>query len=156
MSSIRQFQFFVNMSTQAHFAQIFLFILYIFMNEIFQECYEACRVTIGIPLRENPLSCGHPPFRGNFRHTPTKVSPMGSPPKPNVSGFGGERRSKKVNGAFRPKGGNRVHGLCDDAGGGAKRRRGSIVPQGHHNYSFFFILSYLLFFPVSPNRGAAR
>ena len=31
-------------------------------------------------------------------------------------GFGGERRSKEVNGAFRPKGGNGVHGLFDDAG----------------------------------------
>ena len=39
---------------------------------------------------------------------------LGTPPKPSVSGFGGERRSKEVNGAFRPKGGNGVHGLCDD------------------------------------------
>ena len=44
------------------------------------------------------------------------TSLTGSPPKPSASGFGGERRRKEVNGAFRPKGGNGVHGLCDDAG----------------------------------------
>ena len=55
--------------------------------------------------------------------------PSGSPPKPSVSGFGGERRSKEVNGAFRPKGENGVHGLCDDADTSI--------------YYLFFILSYL-------------
>ena len=40
----------------------------------------------------------------------------GAPAKPSASGFAGERRRKGVNGAFRPKGGNGVHGLFDDAG----------------------------------------
>ena len=45
------------------------------------------------------------------------ASPIGAPPKPSrYGGFGGERRRKGVNGAFRPKGGNGVHGLFDDVG----------------------------------------
>ena len=40
--------------------------------------------------------------------------PNWGPAKAQRSGFGGERRSKEVNGAFRPKGENGVHGLCDD------------------------------------------
>ena len=43
-------------------------------------------------------------------------------------GFGGERRRKEVNGAFRPKGGNGVHGLCDDAG--MSRRDKGVHPAG--------------------------
>ena len=46
----------------------------------------------------------------------------GSPAKPSASGFAGERRRKGVNGAFRPKGGNGVHGLFDDAGGFAAQQ----------------------------------
>ena len=36
--SIRSFPVFVNMSTHVHFAQIFLFKLYVFMKYIFQNC----------------------------------------------------------------------------------------------------------------------
>ena len=68
----------------------------------------------GKPLRFG-LSRTTSPYRGGFgRCAPCR--PTGSPPKPSASGFGGERRRKEVNGAFRPKGGNRVHGLFDDAG----------------------------------------
>ena len=71
--------------------------------------------------------------------------PKGVPAEAQRSGFGGERRRKEVNGAFRPKGGNGVHGLFDDAGGfgavvlhNCKERlrmhcKGAriAVPQGH-------------------------
>ena len=43
--------------------------------------------------------------------------PNGVPAEAQRSGFGGERRRKEVNEAFRPKGENGVHGLFDDAGG---------------------------------------
>ena len=68
----------------------------------------------GKPLRFG-LSRTTSPYRGGFgRCAPCR--PTGSPPKPSASGFGGERRRKEVNGAFRLKGGNGVHGLFDDAG----------------------------------------
>ena len=56
------------------------------------------------------------PYRGDKDGRSQKFPQLGSPSKPSVSGFDGERRRKGVNGAFRPKGGNGVHGLFDDAG----------------------------------------
>ena len=64
----------------------------------------------------------HPPPKRTSYGVATH--PNWGPAKAQRSGFGGERRSKEVNGAFRPKGGNGVHGLCDDAGAfGAVRCR---------------------------------
>ena len=50
------------------------------------------------------------------------MAKLGVPAKAQRSGFGGERRSKGVNEAFRPKGGNGVHGLCDDETEGLMQR----------------------------------
>ena len=59
---------------------------------------------------------GVPPQWAPPKRTSSGVAahPNWGPAKAQRSGFGGERRSKEVNGAFRPKGGNGVHGLCDD------------------------------------------
>ena len=60
---------------------------------------------------------------------------MGVPAEAQRSGFGGERRRKGVNGAFRPKGGNEVHGLFDDVGmpGGQGVIRGGAKPVATPN-----------------------
>ena len=60
---------------------------------------------------QQQVSTGAPPKGTSYG---VAAHPNWGPAKAQRSGFGGERRSKEVNGAFRPKGGNEVHGLCDD------------------------------------------
>ena len=52
---------------------------------------------------------------------------------------------KEVNGAFRPKGGNGVHGLCDDAG--MSRSDKGVLSEGYpncHPPCFVTLLKYFV------------
>ena len=93
------------------------------------------------PSGEPPCHFVTFPLSGGTFWAATLVSPRGSPAKPSASGFAGDRRRKGVNGAFRPKGGNGVHGLFDDAGDVGCADRGVFVRQFHVFSAFAVLLS---------------